>query len=63
MEECSFTLKKQTMQLYFLGVSYEYYEYHLSQREVTPQSVQMLRYRGVPYMQVSHLAPDELALK
>ncbi|WP_190680234.1 DUF4278 domain-containing protein [Leptolyngbya sp. FACHB-671] len=51
------------MQLYFLGVSYEYYEYHLSQREVTPQSVQMLRYRGVPYMQVSHLAPDELALK
>ena len=50
MEERNFTLKKQAMRLYFRGVSYEYHEYYLSQREVAPQSVQMLQYRGVPYM-------------
>jgi hypothetical protein len=53
MEECNFTLKKQAMKLYFRGVSYEYCEYYLSQCEVGSQSVQMLRYRGVPYMRES----------
>ncbi|NEQ26826.1 MAG: DUF4278 domain-containing protein [Microcoleus sp. SIO2G3] len=50
MEECNFTLNKQAMRLYFRGVSYEYHEYYLSQREVARQSVQILQYRGVSYL-------------